>query len=858
MAGKIKGITIEFAGDTTKLQKSLRQVNTDLTKTSKELSSVNRALKFNPGNTDLLRQKQTLLKQEISQTTDKLKLLKEQQKDMDARGVDKNSEEYRKLQRQIIETESKLKNFKAQLKELGNVNLKALGDKFKEIGDKMEKAGKTLSTKVTAPLLAVGGAAVKTGMDFDSAMSQVAATMGTTTDQIQDLEKFARELGTTGKYNATEVAEGLNFMALAGYDAEKSMQMLPTVLNLAAAGNMELAAASDMVTDAQSALALSEAETIKMVDQMAKASSKSNTSVTQLGEAFLTVGGTAKMMKGGTQELSTVLGILADNGVKGSEGGTALRNILLSLSAPTDKAKKQLDALGISVFDAEGNMRSMEDIIGDLNGALDSMTEEERTNVISTIFNKRDLKSVNALLGTSSARWTELSGAIGDAEGAAQEMADTQLDNLKGQLTILKNNLIEAGLALSERLTPYIEKAAGYVKQLIDWFNGLSDETKDLVVKIGLIVAAIGPALLIGGKIMKLAGSLMSVLSFLTSPMGLIVLAIGAVVAAGVALYKNWDKVKAFAQKLWNNLKQIFQRIKDFILGVWNGLKTAASTVWNGIKNTITTIGNGIKSGLSTVWTNIKTNAQNNWNNMKTVASTVWNGIKDTITGAMQRTRDTLGPIWDGIKTRAQNNWNTMKTGASTAFDAIKNFAVGRMQATRDQLTGIWNTIKNATSTAWNKIKELITTPINKAKELVTGAVDKIKSIFPLKLGKIFSGIKLPHFKISGGQIPWGIGGKGVKPSISVEWYAKGGIFKRPTLLASNSGLKGVGEAGAEAVVPLDTLWQKLDNLAASYAGQGDGITINVYGSAGMDVNELAAAVERKLTLWQQQKQKAW
>ena len=853
MAGKIKGITIEFLGDSTKLQKSIRDIDKDLSKTRKELQAVDRALKFNPGNSDLIRQKQALLKNEVEQTTKKLQALKEQQKQMDAKGVDKNSQEYRKLQREIIETESKLKHFKAELKTLAGAKLDAISKKFKEIGKSMEQAGRTMTQKVTAPLMAVGGLALKTGMDFDTAMSQVAATMGTTTDQIQELEKFAREMGTQGKYNATKVAEGLNYMALAGYDAAKSMKMLPTVLNLAAAGNMELAQASDMVTDAQSALGLTEEETIKLIDEMAKASSKSNTSVAQLGEAMLTVGGTAKMMKGGTQELSTVLGILADNGIKGSEGGTALRNILLSLSAPTDKAAKQLDALGVSVFDAEGNMRGMEEIINDLNVAMDGMTDEEKTQAISSIFNKRDLKSVNALLGTSTQRWNELSGAIGDAEGAAQAMADTQMDNLSGKLKILKNNLQEAGIAISEKLAPYVEKLAEWIQGLVEKFNALDPETQDLIVKIGLIAAAIGPVLLIGGKIVSLIGIIMGAIAKLGAILNPITLIIAAVVAAGVLLYKNWDTIKEYAQKLWTQLKAIFQKIKDFIVGIWNGIKETASKVWNGIKDTISGAVEGVKSFLSGAWENIKENAKQNWENTKLVASTVWNGIKDTISGAVQKTRDTLGPLWDAIKTRAQTNWNTMKTGASTAFNAIKDFAVKRMQATRDQLTSIWTTIKNVTSTAWNKIKDLITTPINKAKEIISGAVQKIKSIFSgLKLQ--LPSIKLPHFKITGGAAPWGLGGKGSLPKFSVEWYKKAMnqpyMFSTPTLF-------GAGEAGDEMLYGRSALMKDIAKAVAG-AGGGDEITINVYGTAGMDVNELASAVERKLAQWQLQKQKAW
>lgn len=405
---------------------------------------------------------------------------------------------------------------------------------------------------------------ISAGMDFDSAMAQVAATMGVTTDEVEDLSKFAQEMGATTAFSATESAEALNYMALAGYDAEKSMDMLPNVLNLAAAGSMDLARASDMVTDASSALGLSTEETTVMVDQMAQAASKSNTSVEQLGDAMLTVGGTAKVVKGGTQEISTALGILADNGIKGSEGGTALRNVILSLTAPTDKAATAMEDLGLNVFDAEGNMRPMNDILGDMGNLLGDMNEQERAEWISTVFNKRDLKSVEALLAGTGAnvgniseslaqssvdwskysgqvlatgetldgtaedmasrvnaaftamsgegksydeilsavqerfgltaedaqvalsavqeeaakgtdRWSELSDAIGDADGAAQKMAETQLDNLAGDVTLFQSALEGVQIALFHTIEPalrgLVQFGSGVLSAITEFLN---------------------------------------------------------------------------------------------------------------------------------------------------------------------------------------------------------------------------------------------------------------------------------------------------------------------------------------------------------------------------------------------------
>lgn len=370
-------------------------------------------------------------------------------------------------------------------------------DAFKEVGNSIEDMAQSsiphgstitniLGTSIpaaaaigAAAVMAIAAAfgsvakeAVNVGMDFDKSFSQVAATMGTTTDQIGELRDFAQEMGATTAFSATQASDALNYMALAGYDAETSMRVLPTVLNLAAAGGMELATASDMVTDAQSALGLSVEQAETMVDQMAKTSSKTNTSVEQLGNAFLTVGGTAKNLQGGTAELAQMLGVLADNGIKGSEGGTALRNVILSLSAPTDTAAKKIEELGLQVFDAEGNMRAMPDIVNDLNSAMDGLTQQEKTEALNTIFNKVDLKSVNALLGTSATRFDEVAAAIDDAQGSAEAMANTQLDNLAGDVTLLQSATEGFYIGISDYLNPALR---GIVQVAGEAFSNLTE-----------------------------------------------------------------------------------------------------------------------------------------------------------------------------------------------------------------------------------------------------------------------------------------------------------------------------------------------------------------------------------------------
>ena len=406
--------------------------------------------------------------------------------------IAKNTVKLNESKAALTEQNTALKNTE---EELTNAEKKwtVFGQEIKTAGSNMDEAGnKTISLGdvIKANLISsaiingvkelangikeLAKGAISVGMDFESGMSQVAATMGMTTQEIAGgseaytkLENAAKEAGNTTQFSATQAAEALNYMALAGYDADKAVETLPTVLNLAAAGGMDLATASDMVTDSMSALGDKAGTTESFVDKMAKTSQKSNTSVQQLGEALLSVGGTAKSLAGGVTEANTVLGIFADSGTKGAEGGTALRNVILSLTAPTDTAKKKMQELGLKVFDANGNMRPLNETFQDLNGILGNMTQGEQTEVLNTIFNKVDLKSVNALLANSGERFNELSGYIENSTGAAEQMAATMNDNLQGKITILKSGLEGLGIAAYEKFETPLKNAVTNITNVI-------------------------------------------------------------------------------------------------------------------------------------------------------------------------------------------------------------------------------------------------------------------------------------------------------------------------------------------------------------------------------------------------------
>lgn len=325
-----------------------------------------------------------------------------------------------------------------------------------------------LTQAATGKLTELAKTSVGVGMSFQSSMSQVAATMGVGVDQIQSLTDKAKEMGSTTAFTATQAADALNYLALAGYDANKAAEVLPSVLNLAAAGGMDLAYASDLVTDAMASLNLeaNKQNVDEFGNKLAKAASKANANVSQLGEAILTVGGTAANLKGGTTELTTALGLLANIGIKGAEGGTHLRNIILSLQSPTDDATKLMEQLGLQVYDAQGNMRGLNDILTDLNSSLAGLTQGQKDSVINALFNKTDLAAVNGLLAAQGEQWESLAqqiDAAGEAagdSGAMAQMAETQLDNLQGSVTIMQSALEGLQLGIYDYLEPSLNEAA--------------------------------------------------------------------------------------------------------------------------------------------------------------------------------------------------------------------------------------------------------------------------------------------------------------------------------------------------------------------------------------------------------------
>lgn len=666
--------------------------------------------------------------------------------------IAKNTVKLNESKAALTEQNTALKNTEEELTNAGK-KWTVFGQEIQTAGSNMDEAGnKTISLGdvIKANLISsaiingvkelangikeLAKGAISVGMDFESGMSQVAATMGMTTQEIEGgseaytkLENAAKDAGNSTQFSATQAAEALNYMALAGYDADKAVETLPTVLNLAAAGGMDLATASDMVTDSMSALGDKAGTTESFVDKMAKTSQKSNTSVQQLGEALLTVGGTAKNLAGGVTEANTALGIFADNGVKGSEGGTALRNVILSLTAPTDKARKKMKALGLEVFDADGNMRPLNETFKDLDQILGDMNQGEQIQVLNTIFNKVDLKSVNALLANSGQRFDELSGYIENSTGAAEQMAATMNDNLKGKITILKSGLEGLGIAAYEKFETPLKNAvtnitnvvgdlqkdltggelSGALNKIATGFGNLVEKSSEIIVAVlpkiieGLgwiadhgdmivsILAGIGAgfavfkvASIINGVVTAIQGltaaevALNAIqkivnITMAANPMMLIITLVATLVAAIVGFVATNENARATVVNIWNIIKDTVGKVageiaKFFTETIPNALSTVVNFVKENWKDILLLLVNPFAGAAKLLYEHCDS-FRNIVDNIASFFQELPGKIWDAILGAAEKVT-----IWgENIKTAAVKAATDFVTSAITFFQEL-------------------------------------------------------------------------------------------------------------------------------------------------------------------------------------------
>ena len=411
MANRIKGITVEIGGDTTKLSKALEGVNKYIKGTQTQLKDVQKLLKLDPTNTELLSQKHKLLADAVSATKEKLEVLKtaaEQANTALANG-EISQQQYDALQREIIETENELKRLTTEANN-SHTALEKMGV-LGETGDKISGVGQKL-LPVTAGVTALGTIAVKTGADFDSAMSKVAAVSGATGSEMDALREKTREMGSKTKFSASEAADAMNYMAMAGWKTNDMLSGIEGIMNLAAASGEDLASTSDIVTDALTAFGLSASDSGHFADILAAASSNANTNVSMMGETFKYAAPVLGSLGYSAEDSAIAIGLMANAGIKSSQAGTALRSAITNLAKPTDTVASAMEQYGISLTDSSGKMYSLRELMEQLRQKLGGLSEAEQAQAAASLFGKEAMSGMLAIINGSPADFEKLSNAI--------------------------------------------------------------------------------------------------------------------------------------------------------------------------------------------------------------------------------------------------------------------------------------------------------------------------------------------------------------------------------------------------------------------------------------------------------------
>ena len=801
MANRIKGITVEIGGDTTGLDKALKSVNTSIRTTQSALKDVNRLLKLDPSNTELLSQKQRLLKDAIAATKEKLDSLKvaQEQAKQQLENGELGQDKYDALQREIVETEEELRRLQQEAATTNTAlsKIDVAGQKMEAVGNSIADAGKKMMG-VTTVIGGVGVAAVKTAADFESAMSQVAAVSGATGKDFDALRNKAREMGAKTKFSATEAAEAMNYMAMAGWKTEDMLSGIEGIMNLAAASGEDLATTSDIVTDALTAFGLSAKDSGHFADILAAASSNANTNVSMMGETFKYCAPIAGALGFSAEDTAEAIGLMANAGIKSSQAGTALRTIMNNLAGDVKISGKAIGDVTIATTNADGSMRDLSDILADCRSAFGNLTESEKAQAAESLVGKNAMSGFLALMNAGEGDIEKLSSAIDNCDGSAEKMAMTMQDNLAGQLTILKSQLQELAISFGDILMPAIRSIVSKLQGFVDKLNGMDEGTKRTIVTIALLVASIGPLLIIIGTaiskigvamqgFVKLAngvsklkvtvqggtgvlGKLGAALGGISAPVLAVVAVIVVLAAAFVHLWKTnegfrdaiigtWNRIKdtisGFCQGIVDRLNALgfqFTDIVDVLKAVWNGFCQVLAPVFEGVFNNIANILStvtGVITGILDVFIGIFTgNWSQAWNGIKEIFSSIWNGISSffsNILNVIKGVADVIlgwfgtswNEVWTNIKTFFEGIWNGIATFFTTIWETLKNVVTVGIMAIGSILSAAFDIIILPFRFIWENCKEIIISVWDAIKSKVSSVIHAVASVISTVMNTI-------------------------------------------------------------------------------------------------------------------------
>lgn len=742
-------MVVKWSMDSNSFNNSLTSINKSMNVLKSEFKATSSNLKNFGTSTDQLKNKQQYLTRAMELQKEKVKTLKEQyERQKQATGENSTATQnlaiklnnaikyYNDLEGELKETTNELEKQSSKLTQL-STKLDSASKKFSSFGKTMTSIGKKLSTAITVPIIGVATASTKVGMDFEAAMSNVQAISGATGDDLKTLEEKAREMGAQTSKSATDSANALGYMALAGWDTQQMLEGLEPILRASEAGSMDLATCSDLVTDSMSSLSLQVSDLGHYLDIVTKSQNSSNTSMQSMLEAYNIVGGTFSSLNVSLEEGATWLGVLANRSLKGSEAGNSLNSLLINLTGGSSTAASAMEELGVSAWDTNGNFIGIEATLRTLEKALSSCTQEQRTNFESAIGGKTQITTLQKLLAGLGEEYGDLKGKITDCDGTLIDTAKTMQDNNKGSITALKSALEELGLKIYDVLKPTIADIVEKIQGFVNWLNKLSPSAQETIVKIGAIVAAIGPALIVLGtlssSIGKIIGGFSKLINFATKLKGAFqllkglklatifnpwVLGITAAIGAGILIIKNWDwikekagQLKEWLSKKWEEIKtSVVQKTQEIVNGVTNFFLNLPANIGHAIGKCI---GEIVEFGIRCkAWvTNelpVIIDSIVNW--FAQLPTRIWVWLTNTVSN--------IG-IWAmEMKAKASIAANNL---VNTVVNTVSSLPSKIMEVGKNIISGLWEGIQSK----WNWLKD-------KVSDFCSGFTDGIKDAFEI------------------------------------------------------------------------------------------------------------------------------
>ena len=714
-----------------------------------------------------------------------------------------------------------------------------IGGAFKTVG----KVAKTAMAAGSAAAAAFTKTSIDSGMNFDTAMSQVAATMGTTVDKIGNVEAKAEEMGRTTKYTATEAAEGMNILAQAGLSADEQISGIGTVLNLASAGAMSLEESASYTAGAVKGFGDSMSNASYYADLMAKGATLANTDVRGLGEAFSGSAATAKNYGQAADSVTLSLLRLAEQNVTGSEASTALNRAMADLYTPTDDASKALDQLGVSAYKSNGEAKDFNDLVDELNGSLQGMTAEQKNNALATIFTTQGLQAFNKMTASSDATVQKFWKGIQDSSGSAAQQAATQLDNLKGDITLLSS--ATEGLELGFYNT-FSGTIRGAIKGITSEVSGLAEAMESGGIS-GALSKLAQDAINFSGQLpglTKIGGDLINgLISSVTQNSGSITTAVSqllnnlaSTISTGLNVFTSVgvNLLTTIASGMTQGIPTFLGQALPMLAQFTESLRSNAGKLINAGLTLIQNIAQGLINSIPvliayvpTIITNLAGIINDNAPKILATGVTIITNLAIGLVRAIPLLIANLPKIITAIvSVFTAFNWFSLGKNIVTGIiKGVKNLPSLLKGAAKNAVNGFkgafkGNGILSAVKGAFTKIPSAVKSIFTKAVSLVKSFPGRFKSA--LKFSWYLPHLNLPHLSVSGGKAPFGIGGKGSLPSFHISWYKK--AMESPYVF-SDATLFGAGEAGDEMLYGRSRL---MNDIKEATQGTKNDVTINV------------------------------